>query len=756
VDNALIALHLVPLVLLALAFATYGVDLRAAVMEASLVWVAIAVAVTEALGAFGLLDRPRLAMAHSLVAVAAAALLVTRRSHRPAAWRFPRPGLREIGMCAIVVLIASLTLATALAAPPNNPDSQTYRLPRIEHWIQNRSLALYPTHIERQVALPALAEIVILQGRLLTGGDRFAAVVQWLAALGSIVGVSLIARHLGAGRTGQCLAAVLCSTVPMGIVQSNSTQNDYVTAYFLVVAVERLLCAVRTPATRPALGVALGTGLALATKGTAYLIGFPFGLWFLLSTLVERGRRAVVLLVICAAVMLSPNLPTFGRNVAAFGNVLGNHGSFTNNASFGPVQTVDNFLRNLVMHFAREDPRWNQALIEAVNAVGSAIGAERYRNDTTMVGTRFALPSFEGWKRWEDVAGNPIHTLASLAAVVLVVLTPGRRRDRMLLGYAAALALGVVLYSAVIRWQPWGSRLQLPLYVLATPLVAAVTARRLCTMTVCALAALVTVAGWPFVIQNQARPLWPRPIWRQARDRALFATLPHLEQPYRDVAAFVRTAGFRRVGLVFGPDDWEYPLWILLTPRSPGDIRIEHVSVTNATATFRYPLGPFQPDALIGVATAATVRGALASGTWVKAFESPPLDVYVRTDRRAEMSASGARSGPRVLQDAPEGANSVLPRDLLALLVRPAGVRDPDLVDPAAKARDLRDDLGLEAEAVLLERDLPEHLPRERLVAALDVRQVEVRGHVRQKGEHAIAHGVPEVEHPVRATAEEP
>ena len=132
---------------------------------------------------------------------------------------------------------------------------------------------------------------------------------------------------------------------------------------------------------------------------------------------------------------------------------------------------------------------------------------------------------------------------------------------------------------------------------------------------------------------------------------------------------------------------------------------------------------------------------------------TPPARCCGRARGRALAQAPPRR---RVPHDAVDRADAVLPPDLLALGVRAARVRDADLVDPPARGRDLRGDLGLEPEAVLLDLDRLDHLTPERLVTGLHVGEVQVGEHVRRGGEQPVADRVPVVEDAVRATGEEP
>jgi hypothetical protein len=65
-------------------------------------------------------------------------------------------------------------------------------------------------------------------------------------------------------------------------------------------------------------------------------------------------------------------------------------------------------------------------------------------------------------------------------------------------------------------------------------------------------------------------------------------------------------------------------------------------------------------------------------------------------------------------------------------------------------AVDLGRDLGLDAEAILTQRDVPRHLGAEDLGAGLHVREVEVGEDAGERGEHAVADVVSEEEDPVR------
>ena len=106
-----------------------------------------------------------------------------------------------------ISLILILTFLTALIYPPNTPDSLSYHMPRVMHWIQNNNVEFYPTSITRQLFISPFSEYVILHLQLLIDGDYLANYVQWLSMIGSVIGVSLITKEFGGNNKSQLLSS---------------------------------------------------------------------------------------------------------------------------------------------------------------------------------------------------------------------------------------------------------------------------------------------------------------------------------------------------------------------------------------------------------------------------------------------------------------------------------------------------------------------------------------------------------------------
>jgi len=534
-----------------------------------------------------------------------------------------------------LTVIAGVTLFIALACPPNNWDSQTYHLPRIEHWIQNRSLEFYPTSNSRQLMLPGFAEVLILQLRLLSGADRLDNLVQWLAGAGSVLVVGRIALALGASTRGTALARLTAATLPIGILESTSTQNDLVVTFFLLCTAERLLAWRASRTLGDAAFMSIAAGLALATKGTAYPIGLPMGLWFLIEIL-PTGRRALAPLIAAAFLLLLPNLPTYMRNLDYSGSPIGTIGQATNNTAFGPGPLLVNGARNLALNLASSDYPLNRKITEFVYIGLSALGLDT--NDPALsfppAPAKFQLSIYQN----ESSAGNPIQLIIAVVSVLSVFLSAGRApypRRR----YALCIVAATVVFLVVLRWQPWITRLQLSIFALSAPLAAllpfdrrqGLVARILAAVAQVSLAVVLIYFAWAPLWTNMTRPLlqpygYGSSFLTKSADEILFTARPDLLPQYRTAVDYALQHDNSQIGLAMGGDDWEYPLWRGLRRSGVADLRIEHVGYPARL----YPLGPFHPTMVIATVKDRPSEMTINGAVWHRKLQLPLLAIYAR------------------------------------------------------------------------------------------------------------------------------
>src|SRR6185369_4794500 len=241
----------------------------------------------------------------------------------------------------------------------------------------------------------------------------------------------------------------------------------------------------------------------------------------------------------------------------------------------------------------------------------------------------------------EDVAGNPVQLLIGVASVLLGLFTRGaqpypRRR------YALAIVAATLVFLIVLRWQPWITRLQLPIFALSAPLTAFLPidsrgrppARILATALTAALALLLLYFAWPALWRNSIRPLVFIPgagsIWVKSADGILFTSRPDLRLQYQAAVDYALQHDDSQIGLVMGVDDWEYPLWRSLRHSGIADLRMEHIGVPNPRMPKPYPLGPFDPTLVITTVNVRPAEMTIDGKLWHRKLELPSLAIYTR------------------------------------------------------------------------------------------------------------------------------
>jgi len=511
-----------------------------------------------------------------------------------------------------------------------------YHLARVMHWIQNRSVEHYTTSILRQLYLNPWAEFAILHLQVLSHGDRLANLVQCFAMIGCTISVSLVVQEMGPDTRAQVMAAAISATIPMGIAQASGTQNDYVAAFWLSTFAYFSISFIRERGWLNAFAAGASLGLALLTKGTSYVFAAPFLVWIVVSTFSWHRVKQYVVIGIVAITL---NLGYFTRNHRYFGSPLGVdrqgyiEGYKFSNDIHTPAAIISNVIRNLGLHWGTPFDALNQFSERGAAFAHKLLGIGITDPRTTWAeeGVRFQI-------RWlptdENSAGNPLH----LALIVLCIFPFLLRKEktRKLFQYMLVLMVSFLFFCVYLKWQPWHSRLQLPLFVLWSPFVACVLENlrfRKVAVIVLLLAAI------PIVLCNYYRPLvgWPKlttgeSVFTQPRVDQYLNSSPHLRGGFREATHFLKERGCSNIGVITGVGALEYALWVMVDHP-----HIEHLGITNTQ---------FEPCAIVALKPTAhfrdhtytqrfssvdTLTVRFRDHTYPQQFSSEGVKVYMET-----------------------------------------------------------------------------------------------------------------------------
>lgn len=659
---------IVPLIPFVLIFLSFYIKLneddalpswRLSFLSTSIVWGVILTAITEVLSIFNLLKFAWLLGLWSIGSLISAFifLIVIYKAKVSVSFKVPNvTNFQILLLIAVGFIIATLGMI-ALVAPPNNWDSMTYHMSRVVHWIQNQSVAFYPTNILRQNYNSPWAEFAIMHFQILSGGDRFANLIQWFSMVGSVIGVSLIAEQLGAKLRGQILAAVVTATIPMGILQATSTQNDYAVSFWLVCFVYYIMLLAAKERTNCAflLGAGCSLGLAILTKATAYIFACPFLVWFVLSRVKILKWQSWKPIIIVAVISLSINMGHYGRNFDLFGHPLGpgkksSSGAITakySNEIFTVSSLVSNVVRNIGLHIGTPFYRVNAFLEKGINQIHNLLDVDINDSRTTWSGREFKIYRLSNN---EDYAGNLLHFALIIPCLAIFLLTR-LRESRNLAIYSLSVMASFLLFCFYLKWTPWYSRNHLPLFILLSPFIAIVLLSTLNDKITNSIALVLVSFASLWIFYNNTRPIVGNSdtfntifitnsdIFNTSRIDQYFSRRPELRDPYVAAARFLRSQECRNIGLSLRNtdweiiDDWEYPFWVLLKENNNERIRFEHINVENVSAirSKMHRFNGFTPCAIISLGSAQGTEIVTEEGAvYMKKWSLSPVNVFIR------------------------------------------------------------------------------------------------------------------------------
>lgn len=243
----------------------------------------------------------------------------------PLTWR----GKTSLAVAAVIMAYA---LGSALLSPPNNFDALAYHMPRIIFWMQQHSLASYPTSDPLQLCMPPGLEMIGLQLMVLAHGNDWAInLIGWLTALFLGFVASLITRELGGNKDAEALCGLMVVSMPMVFCSASTFTPEILEALWTTFASLLLLRISRSRRCEPLTFLCLAGAISLMalTHGTGYLFGVPIAIFAMLAFWRTNRRRTLPWLLMIATVVLIINSGYLLRNMRQFG------------APFGPLHSKD-------------------------------------------------------------------------------------------------------------------------------------------------------------------------------------------------------------------------------------------------------------------------------------------------------------------------------------------------------------------------------------------------------------------------------
>jgi len=152
------------------------------------------------------------------------------------------------------------------------------------------------------------------------------------------------------------------------------------------------------------------------------------------------------------------------------------------------------------------------------------------------------------------------------------------------------LVLAFIFFCAILKWQPWHTRLHLPLFVLWSAAIGTVLARAWPWPVTISLSLLLLLLSTPVVLQNQLRPLiGNHNILNSDRISLYFPAFYFcdrtLRDSYKEAADFIMKGTCRDIGLDQSLWRYEYPLLVLLSADKI-DMNVKQISVNNPSALY--------------------------------------------------------------------------------------------------------------------------------------------------------------------------
>ncbi len=624
-----------------------GGDFAKALGKALLIFNAFVVLLANALSIGSSLNRWTVFAAWALVLAVFTALGVKKhgkgyfRLKQKPDFRIGDLSVMEKVLVAVSAVLVLTLLVGAIFTVPYNYDSMTYHLARIGRWVDHGNVNYYLTTIDRQLYSPVLSEYNMLYLFLLSGGDAWLNMYQYVNMLITAYYFYKVARMIGTDRKFAIFGVFVFLTMPLTISQSITTQNDLSAAmwyvlylYYLIwfIQAEKLSFAKETRGELLEKLICIG-----ATVGFAFLMKVSvcasmvfFVPWLVVVCIRRKDKiKDLLLCAVCAGSVLVLTISeTLIRTYMACGSFIADTTSgdimvATKNVSYIIVNILKNYSLLITQHLWT----WINGFIYRIAiSVGALLHVEVNNVAIAFHGFDFItyLNTGDDMYSHDRTSSAFAAYFALLAGVLLVVAlvivlvkkvwakknakgataVASDKTSQISYGFVISAWLGFGFIMALLRWQPWGSRLMYP--ALAITVIAGVhilgafcgrMKRKEIVIAPLALLSLVLCVS-PLVYNMQQAKAY---IEAGGKNREEFYFENNKRYPtYKELLAKAQEMGAEDIAVVISGDGYDYPLWKMFHDSYP-EATLRHVLVDDTNMVLTEAETAEEPDCILWI-----------------------------------------------------------------------------------------------------------------------------------------------------------